>query len=98
MVTGSLVSRWLHTLTQLIGTNIKTFNDLLEKKKYVEGLEHNMFSIGQFCDKDLEVNFLSKKCVVRMYEGNEKLTGKRRFNLYTISLTNLKVSKNVYHI
>ncbi|GJX40405.1 integrase, catalytic region, zinc finger, CCHC-type containing protein [Tanacetum coccineum] len=29
---------------------------------YVEGLGHNLFSVGQFCDGDLEVAFRSKTC------------------------------------
>ncbi|GJR85787.1 hypothetical protein Tco_0209798 [Tanacetum coccineum] len=32
---------------------------------YVEGLGHNLFSVGQFCDGDLEVAFRSKTCYVR---------------------------------
>ncbi|GJS69416.1 retrovirus-related pol polyprotein from transposon TNT 1-94 [Tanacetum coccineum] len=29
---------------------------------YVEGLGHNLFSVGQFCDGDLEVDFRSNTC------------------------------------
>ncbi|GJX92329.1 hypothetical protein Tco_0345655 [Tanacetum coccineum] len=32
---------------------------------YVEGLGHNLFSVGQFCDGNLEVAFRSKTCYVR---------------------------------
>ena len=31
-------------------------NITIKKVAYVEGLGHNLFSIGQFCDKGLEVN------------------------------------------
>ncbi|GKC88681.1 hypothetical protein Tco_1149330 [Tanacetum coccineum] len=31
---------------------------------YVEGLGHNLFSVGQFYDGDLEVAFRSKTCYV----------------------------------
>ena len=63
---------------------------------HVEGLGHNLFSIGQFCDKDLEVNFRSKNCAVRTYEGTNLLNGTRRSkNLYTINLSDLKRSPNV---
>ncbi|GJW26222.1 hypothetical protein Tco_0040033 [Tanacetum coccineum] len=31
---------------------------------YVEGLRHNIFSVGQFCDGDLEVAFHSNTCYV----------------------------------
>lgn len=32
-------------------------NVTIRKVSYVEGLGHNLFSIGQFCDKNLEVSF-----------------------------------------
>ncbi|GJS72841.1 hypothetical protein Tco_0705682 [Tanacetum coccineum] len=38
---------------------------------YVEGLGHNLFSVGQFCDSDLEVAFRSKTCYVRNLEGDD---------------------------
>ncbi|GKA37636.1 hypothetical protein Tco_0724201, partial [Tanacetum coccineum] len=38
---------------------------------YVEGLGHNLFSVGQFCDGDLEVAFYSKTCYVRNLEGED---------------------------
>ncbi|GKD34281.1 retrovirus-related pol polyprotein from transposon TNT 1-94, partial [Tanacetum coccineum] len=41
---------------------------------YVEGLRHNLFSVGQFCDGDLEVAFRSKTCYVRNLEGEDLLT------------------------
>ncbi|GJR18767.1 hypothetical protein Tco_0967294 [Tanacetum coccineum] len=44
---------------------------------YVEGLGHNLFSVGQFCDGDLEVAFRSKTCYVRNLEGDDLLTGDR---------------------
>ncbi|GJQ92098.1 hypothetical protein Tco_0003237 [Tanacetum coccineum] len=42
---------------------------------YVEGLGHNLFSVRQFCDGDLEVAFSSKTCYVRNLEGDDLLTG-----------------------
>ncbi|GKC26688.1 retrovirus-related pol polyprotein from transposon TNT 1-94 [Tanacetum coccineum] len=36
-------------------------NILISRVYYVEGLGHNLFSIGQFCDSDLEVKFLGTK-------------------------------------
>nr|GEX31649.1 putative reverse transcriptase domain-containing protein [Tanacetum cinerariifolium] len=37
---------------------------------YVEGLGHNLFLIGQFCDSDLEVAFRKHTCFVRNLEAN----------------------------
>nr|GEY11338.1 retrovirus-related Pol polyprotein from transposon TNT 1-94 [Tanacetum cinerariifolium] len=53
---------------------------------YVEGLNHNLFSVGQFCDADLEVAFMKSTCFVRDLQGNDLLTGNRGSDLYTISL------------
>ncbi|KAI3758487.1 hypothetical protein L6452_06051 [Arctium lappa] len=50
-------------------------NVTIKKVIYVEGLRHNLFSIRQFCDKDLEVNFKAKRCSVRNEEGEELLVG-----------------------
>nr|GFC21590.1 retrovirus-related Pol polyprotein from transposon TNT 1-94 [Tanacetum cinerariifolium] len=33
---------------------------------YVEGLGHNLFSVGQFCDSDLEVAFRQHTCFIHM--------------------------------
>ncbi|GJX36039.1 hypothetical protein Tco_0247596 [Tanacetum coccineum] len=41
---------------------------------YVEGLGHNLFSVGQFCDGDLEVAFRSNTCYVQILEGDDLLT------------------------
>nr|GEV23427.1 retrovirus-related Pol polyprotein from transposon TNT 1-94 [Tanacetum cinerariifolium] len=53
---------------------------------YVEGLNYNLFSIGQFCDADLEVAFRKSTCFVRDLQGNDLLTGNHGSDLYTISL------------
>nr|GEX10047.1 IQ motif, EF-hand binding site [Tanacetum cinerariifolium] len=42
---------------------------------YVEGLAHNLFSVGQFCDSDLEVAFLQHTCFIRNFDGVDLLTG-----------------------
>ena len=58
-------------------------NIIIKKVAYVEGLGHNLLSIGQFCDKGLEVNFRSTNCCVRTYEGKQLLGGTRKSNLNT---------------
>nr|GEV03792.1 hypothetical protein [Tanacetum cinerariifolium] len=59
---------------------------------YAEGLGHNLFSIGQFCDGDLEVAFRSKTCYVRNLKGDDLLTGGHESNLYTISISDMAAS------
>ncbi|GJS69557.1 retrovirus-related pol polyprotein from transposon TNT 1-94 [Tanacetum coccineum] len=41
---------------------------------YVKGLGYNLFSVGQFCDGDLEVAFRSNTCYVRNLEGDDLIT------------------------
>ncbi|GJU82542.1 retrovirus-related pol polyprotein from transposon TNT 1-94 [Tanacetum coccineum] len=62
---------------------------------YVEGLGHNLFSVGQFCDGDLEVAFRSNTCYVQNLQGDDLLTGGRDSNLYTISISDMAASSPV---
>nr|GEU52160.1 retrovirus-related Pol polyprotein from transposon TNT 1-94 [Tanacetum cinerariifolium] len=41
---------------------------------YIEGLNHNLCSVGQFCDANLEVVFRKSTCFVRDLLGNDLLT------------------------
>nr|GFB88479.1 putative ribonuclease H-like domain-containing protein [Tanacetum cinerariifolium] len=59
---------------------------MIKKVYYVKGLGHNLFSVGQFCDKGLEVAFRKSTCFVRNEDGVDLLTGDRSSNLYTIAL------------
>ncbi|GJQ95897.1 retrovirus-related pol polyprotein from transposon TNT 1-94 [Tanacetum coccineum] len=61
-------------------------NVTIKRVYYVEGLNYNLFSVGQFCDADLEVAFRKSTCFVRDLQGNDLLTGNRGSDLYTISL------------
>ncbi|KAI3746827.1 hypothetical protein L6452_09268 [Arctium lappa] len=70
-------------------------NITISKVSYVEGLGHNLFSIGQFCDKGLEVNFKSKSCSVRTEDGTELLGGHCKTNLYTINLSKVQIDNQV---
>ncbi|KAJ9536793.1 hypothetical protein OSB04_un000017 [Centaurea solstitialis] len=57
----------------------------INKVAYVEGLSHNLLSIGKFCDKKFEVNFRETRCCVRTYDGQELIEGTRKSNLYTVN-------------
>jgi hypothetical protein len=70
-------------------------NIIIKKVAYVEGLGHNLLSIGQFCDKGLEVNFRSTNCCVRTYEGKQLLGGTRKSNLYTVKFENYSPTNTV---
>nr|GEW35819.1 retrovirus-related Pol polyprotein from transposon TNT 1-94 [Tanacetum cinerariifolium] len=61
-------------------------NILITRVYFVEGLGHNLFSVGQFCVSNLEVAFRRNTCFVRNLEGVDLLKGNRTTNLYTINL------------
>nr|GFA80249.1 integrase, catalytic region, zinc finger, CCHC-type, peptidase aspartic, catalytic [Tanacetum cinerariifolium] len=61
-------------------------NTLITRVYFVEGLGHNLFSVGQFCDSDLEVAFRRNDCFIRNLEGVDLLKGDCSINLYTINL------------
>nr|GFD41564.1 retrovirus-related Pol polyprotein from transposon TNT 1-94 [Tanacetum cinerariifolium] len=56
---------------------------------YVEGLNHNLFSVGQFCDADLEVAFRKSTCFIHDLKRNDLLTGSRGTDLYSIILQDI---------
>nr|GEZ68200.1 hypothetical protein [Tanacetum cinerariifolium] len=58
----------------------------IKRVYYVEGLNHNLFFVGQFCDADLEVAFRKSTCYIRDLKGNDLLTGSRGTDLYSITL------------
>nr|GFA35235.1 retrovirus-related Pol polyprotein from transposon TNT 1-94 [Tanacetum cinerariifolium] len=61
-------------------------NIVITRVYFVEGLGHNLFSVGQFCDSDLEVAFRRDACFVRNLGGVDLLKEYRSINLYTINL------------
>ncbi|GJS92804.1 hypothetical protein Tco_0799772 [Tanacetum coccineum] len=61
----------------------------------VEGIGHNLFSVGQFCDGDIEVAFCSNTCYVRNLDGDDLLTSSCDSNLYTISSFEMEASSPV---
>ncbi|GKD11952.1 retrovirus-related pol polyprotein from transposon TNT 1-94 [Tanacetum coccineum] len=62
---------------------------------YVEGLGHNLFFVGQFCESDLEVAFCKHTCFVCNLEGVDLLTGSCGTNLYTLSIGDMLKSSPI---
>nr|GEW23705.1 retrovirus-related Pol polyprotein from transposon TNT 1-94 [Tanacetum cinerariifolium] len=58
----------------------------IKRVYYVEGLNHNLFFIGQFYDTDLEVAFRKSTCFIRDLKGNDPFAGSRGIDLYSITL------------
>ncbi|GJV64955.1 retrovirus-related pol polyprotein from transposon TNT 1-94 [Tanacetum coccineum] len=70
-------------------------DNVISRVYYVEGLGHNLFSVGQFCDSDLEVAFRKHSCFVRDINGADLLKGSRSTNLYTISIDDMMKSSPI---
>nr|GEV55447.1 integrase, catalytic region, zinc finger, CCHC-type, peptidase aspartic, catalytic [Tanacetum cinerariifolium] len=75
-----------HVAAILGFSDLQWENILITRVYFVEGLGHNLFSVGQFYDSDLEVAFRRNACFVRNLEGVDLLKGDRSTNLYTINL------------
>nr|GFB05874.1 hypothetical protein [Tanacetum cinerariifolium] len=59
------------------------------------GRGHKLFSVGQFCDLDLEVAFRQHTCFIHNLEGVDMLTGSQGNNLYTLSLGDMMASSHL---
>nr|GEV03775.1 copia protein [Tanacetum cinerariifolium] len=62
------------------------WNVTISRVYYLEGLGHNLFSVGQFCDSNFEVVFRQHICFIHNLEGFDLLTGSRGNNLYACPL------------
>ncbi|GKB43131.1 retrovirus-related pol polyprotein from transposon TNT 1-94, partial [Tanacetum coccineum] len=61
-------------------------NILITWVYFVKGLGHDLFSVGQFCDSDLEVAFRRNTGFVRNLDGVDMLKRNHSTNLYIINL------------
>ncbi|GJX94335.1 retrovirus-related pol polyprotein from transposon TNT 1-94, partial [Tanacetum coccineum] len=71
-------------------------NVTISRVYYVEGLRHNLYSVGQLCDSNLEIAFRKHTCFVRNLEGIDLLTGSQGTNLYTLSIGDMIKSCPIY--
>ncbi|GKB73483.1 integrase, catalytic region, zinc finger, CCHC-type containing protein [Tanacetum coccineum] len=99
----NFVSKFLATvrfcndqITKIMGYgDYQLGNVTISRVYYVEGFRHNLFSVGQFCDSDLEVGFRKHTCYVRNLEGADLLSRSRDTNFYTISLDDMLKSSPI---
>ncbi|GKB16572.1 putative ribonuclease H-like domain-containing protein [Tanacetum coccineum] len=70
-------------------------DSVISRVYYMEGLGHNLFFVGQFCDSDLEVAFRKHSCYVRDTDGVELIKGSCGSNLYTISIEDMMKSSPI---
>ncbi|GJZ12868.1 retrovirus-related pol polyprotein from transposon TNT 1-94, partial [Tanacetum coccineum] len=71
------------------------WNITISRVYYIEGLGHNLFSVGQFCDSDLEVDFRKHTCFDQNLEGVDLLSGSRGTNLYSLSIGDMMASSPI---
>ncbi|XP_027772696.1 uncharacterized protein LOC107019735 [Solanum pennellii] len=63
----------------------------IENVYYVNGLQHNLLSVSQICDKGNNVLFTEKECrVTNSVTGNLVLLGKRHKNVYKVKTVDSK--------
>nr|GEW15848.1 retrovirus-related Pol polyprotein from transposon TNT 1-94 [Tanacetum cinerariifolium] len=82
---------WGSTVSNVPSSSI----DECRLSKLFSGLGHNLLSIGQFCDSDLEVAFRQHTCFIRNLEGANLLTRSQGKNLYTLSLGDMLASSPI---
>ncbi|GJX97676.1 retrovirus-related pol polyprotein from transposon TNT 1-94 [Tanacetum coccineum] len=71
-------------------------NILIPRVYFVEGLGHNLSSVGQFYDSDLEVALRRNACFFRNLEGVDLLKGNCTTNLYTINLHDMASASPIF--
>nr|GEZ51820.1 integrase, catalytic region, zinc finger, CCHC-type, peptidase aspartic, catalytic [Tanacetum cinerariifolium] len=65
---------WNDHIAAVLGYgDLKWGNITITRVYFVEGLGHNLFSVGQFCDADLEVAFRKNTCFIRDLDGVDLL-------------------------
>ena len=73
-------------LTQGYGS-LQAGNVIIENVSVVQGLQHNLLSISQFCDKGYGVLFDKEKCqILHKKNGLPALQGVRKGNLFVADL------------
>ncbi|GJW47746.1 retrovirus-related pol polyprotein from transposon TNT 1-94, partial [Tanacetum coccineum] len=75
--------------------NITIGDSVISRVYYVEGLGHNLFFVGQFCDSDPEVAFRKHSCYVRHTDGVELFKGSHGSNFYTILVEDMMKSSPI---
>nr|GEV79525.1 retrovirus-related Pol polyprotein from transposon TNT 1-94 [Tanacetum cinerariifolium] len=75
--------------------DLKWGNITITRVYFVEGLGHNLFSVGQFCNADLEVAFRRNTCFIRDLDGVDLLKGNHSINLYTINLYDMALASPI---
>ncbi|GKC17300.1 retrovirus-related pol polyprotein from transposon TNT 1-94, partial [Tanacetum coccineum] len=83
-------------VTKIIGYgDYQIGNVTISRLYYVEGLGHNLFLVGQFCDSDLKAAFEKHTCFVCNLEGVDLLSESRGTNQYSLSIRDMMASSPI---
>nr|GEU38040.1 copia protein [Tanacetum cinerariifolium] len=63
---------------------------IIKKVYYVEGLGHNLFSVGQFCDKGIEAEAIATACFIQNHSIIHKRFDKTPYELMNKRKPNIK--------
>nr|GEV34081.1 copia protein [Tanacetum cinerariifolium] len=85
-----------HIAVILGSGDLKWGNITITRVYFGEGLGHDLFSVGQFCDANLEVAFRRNTCFIIDLDGVYLLKGNRSTNLYTINLYDMTLASPIY--
>nr|GEY05241.1 reverse transcriptase domain-containing protein [Tanacetum cinerariifolium] len=66
----------------------KLGNTIISRVYYVEGLSHNLFLVGQFCDGGLKVAFRQHTCHIRNNDMVDLLQGKSKKSSHPLKTVN----------
>nr|GEX98837.1 hypothetical protein [Tanacetum cinerariifolium] len=69
---GTIKFRNDHVAKIISYGDYKIGNVTISRVYFVEGIWHNLFFMGQFCDSDLEVDFRQHACFIRNLNGASK--------------------------
>nr|GEU55609.1 integrase, catalytic region, zinc finger, CCHC-type, peptidase aspartic, catalytic [Tanacetum cinerariifolium] len=83
-------------VTKIMGYgDYKIGNVTISRVYFMEELGQNLFSMGQFCDSDLEVAFFQHTCFIHNLDSVDLLTGSQGNNLDTLSLGDMMASSPI---
>lgn len=73
-----------------VGKIGKSLSHSIDNTYLVDGLQHNLLSVSQLCDRRNHVGFSSDQCLItNIKSGDVVLRGKRRNNVYKACVLSL---------
>ncbi|GJR80775.1 integrase, catalytic region, zinc finger, CCHC-type containing protein [Tanacetum coccineum] len=94
-ITSTKVVPTKETSTNSVATPTQRILVYCRRPKATRSVGHNLFSMGQFCNSDLEVAFCKHTYFIRDLDDVDLLKGSRGSILYTLSMDNLLLSSPI---